>query len=113
MERVLQLTPVRFLQGWRLFADAHNVQAGDQVAFELVSKNRLVAQIIKRAEGVQFRKVSKATGIKRKAATGPHAPCSVFKNSASPAVVLLTNASVWAHSDEVLFFFATLYSAYP
>lgn len=68
------------LQGWRLFAEAHKVQAGDQVAFELVTKNRLVAQIIKHADGVQPPKAPKAAGVKRKA-SGPRAPRSVFQRT--------------------------------
>ena len=75
--------PCRHLQGWRLFAEAHKVQAGDQVAFELVTKNRLVAQIIKHSDGTQLPKAPKATGVKRKAATGPRAPRSVFQRSVS------------------------------
>ena len=42
------------LQGWRLFAEAHKMQAGDQVAFELVGERRLVAQIIKSADPGQY-----------------------------------------------------------
>ena len=71
------------MQGWRLFAEAHKVQAGDQVAFELVTKNRLVAQIIKHADGVPPPKAPKAAGVKRKA-SGPRAPRSVFQRTVSP-----------------------------
>ena len=34
------------LQGWRLFAEAHGVQTGDQVSFELVSPRRLVVKLM-------------------------------------------------------------------
>ena len=34
------------MQGWRLFAEAHRVQPGDQVSFELVTPRRLVVQVI-------------------------------------------------------------------
>ena len=33
-------------QGWRLFAEAHGVQPGDQVSFELVSPTRLVVKLM-------------------------------------------------------------------
>jgi len=56
------------------------VQAGDQVAFELVNENRLVAQVIKHADGTQApRAATKASGVKRKFVTGPRAPRSVFQ----------------------------------
>ena len=41
-----QLRRVACLQGWRLFAEAHDVQPGDQVSFELVGPKRLVVQVI-------------------------------------------------------------------
>ena len=39
------------LQGWKLFAEAHRVKAGDQVSFELVSPKRLLVQVISAADG--------------------------------------------------------------
>ena len=38
------------LQGWKLFAEAHRVQAGDQVSFELVSPHRMIVQVIRPVE---------------------------------------------------------------
>lgn len=35
-------------QGWKLFAEAHNVQPGDQYMFELVGSDRLVIQLLSR-----------------------------------------------------------------
>ena len=50
------------MQGWRLFAEAHRVQPGDQVSFELVSPRRLVVQIISTEEsGVAAQSNSNAT----------------------------------------------------
>lgn len=39
-----------FAQGWRLFAEAHGVQSGDQVSFELVSPKRLVVRVMSTEE---------------------------------------------------------------
>ena len=36
------------VQGWKLFAEAHDVRPGDHLAFELVHPTRLVVQFIKR-----------------------------------------------------------------
>ena len=74
------------LQGWRLFAEAHKMQAGDQVAFELVGERRLVAQVIKSADPGQYPPLSSSQrhkavqDRKRKAqmtyfARPPHRPC--------------------------------------
>ncbi len=38
------------MQGWKLFAEAHRIQAGDQVSFELVATKRMVVQVIRAAE---------------------------------------------------------------
>lgn len=38
------------LQGWKLFAEAHRIQAGDQVSFELVAFKRMVVQVIRAAD---------------------------------------------------------------
>ena len=37
-------------QGWKLFAEAHRIQAGDQVSFELVAAKRMVVQVIRAAD---------------------------------------------------------------
>ena len=40
----------QFLQGWKLFAEAHKIQAYDQVSFELVAAKRMVVQVIRAAD---------------------------------------------------------------
>lgn len=42
---------VSVLQGWKLFAEAHNLQAGDQISFELIGERRLVVKCIQAAGG--------------------------------------------------------------
>jgi hypothetical protein len=74
------------VQGWRLFAEAHKVQAGDQVAFELVSENRLVAQVIKHADANQ---APRPVSQKRKFVPGPRAPNSVFQRPVSSSPLRL------------------------
>ena len=37
------------LKGWKLFAEAHGVNSGDHLSFELLESNRLVIQVIQRS----------------------------------------------------------------
>ena len=34
------------VQGWKMFAEAHRVQLGDHVSFELINETRLLTQVI-------------------------------------------------------------------
>ena len=50
------------MQGWRLFAEAHRVQPGDQVSFELVTPRRLVVQVISTEDTKQAARGSGSAG---------------------------------------------------
>lgn len=53
------LTKTALSQGWKLFAEAHKIDAGDQVSFELVAPQRMVVQVIRPADLPRVGKVSK------------------------------------------------------
>lgn len=62
-------------QGWKLFAEAHAVQAGDQFSFELIGERQLVITLLTRA----------ADGPPSLAAAG-HAGCALFATPHRSAV---------------------------
>lgn len=67
------------LQGWKLFAEAHKIQAGDQVSFELITPRRMVVQIIRAADGAAFRKPYKLP--QKVSPAKPHKALKVQSNS--------------------------------
>ena len=51
------------MQGWQHFAQAHRVQPGDQVSFELVMPRRLVVQVISTEHTKQAARGSGSAGV--------------------------------------------------